>query len=449
MIPFSLKLRTFFATLIGLVIFVPLMALALEKAFVSSLTQSLFEQLRTHSLTLISEFEFDNRQPVMPISLHNQKLNIPESGLYALVKVGGKFVWLSESSLAENVIPLPKAPESGQEMFQTVHHGNLTYYTYTYTVEFQNVDNYVPVTFILIQSSAGFDSQVSEFRATLWYWLVAISIVLMLVLLISWYTALLPLRRLIEQIKQIEKGNIHKIESVYPIELEQLKSNINHLLEAEQTQRQRYKNSLSDLAHSIKTPLAVLLGQRTLPEDTQLPLLQIQQIVERQLKRASANAESSWLIPEPLLPLIKQIFDAMSKIHKEKALHLEVQCEASHTIKIDKTDAIELLANLIDNACKAAQHRVQVLVEQTPDKLAIKIEDDGSGIPEEKRDAIINRGARLDSYSQGQGIGLALVSDLLSAYGGQMQIASSMLGGAAFTITFEGGDSDRTALHHD
>lgn len=432
----SLKLRVVLASTIALVIFLPLAAFALEQAFVSRLTLSLLEQLRTHSLTMVSEFEFAQTTPYMPPNVHNEKLNVPESGLYALIKVDGRIVWLSESSIAEDVLPLPSSPDVGEEIFEIKNQGGIDYYAYSYTAEFFNDNEYYPVTFFLVQSSVSFNQEVQEFRITLWKWLGIISLILVALLLFSLNTALRPIGNLINQIKRVEKGKAKILEEDYPVELERLKANINHLITTEQSQRQRYKNSLSDLAHSLKTPLAVLLTNDDLPSSCNEPLLQIQQIIERQLKRASANSNGAWIVPEPLFPILNSIMVAMEKIYNNKGLNIHLECDMQYSIRMDKTDAMELLGNLIDNACKAATAHVTVRVLDTQSRLTIYVEDDGAGIPTAQQKAILQRGARLDSYIDGQGIGLALVTDLITAYGATIDINTSDLGGACFTLTF-------------
>ncbi|MFT4746210.1 MAG: two-component system sensor histidine kinase PhoQ, partial [Congregibacter sp.] len=102
----------------------------------------------------------------------------------------------------------------------------------------------------------------------------------------------------------------------------------------------------------------------------------------------------------------------------------------------DITDLMEILGNVLDNACKAATKRVTLSVLTSLNKLLIHIEDDGPGIPKEKREQMLKRGTRLDSYKEGQGIGMAVVADLVSAYQGQLEIKQSDLGGAKLTLVF-------------
>ena len=220
-------------------------------------------------------------------------------------------------------------------------------------------------------------------------------------------------------------------------ELEKLKSSINHLLDTEQQQRSRYKNSLSDLAHSLKTPLAVLSGTAGLPEQAKEPIKQIDQQIQRQLKRAVAGSTGAFDQMVMIKPVVDKLLSAMGKVYAEKNLSLSSQFQQENVgFNGDITDLMEVLGNILDNACKAAKSNVQLSVSTKPNKLVIQIEDDGPGIPIAKREQLLARGVRLDSYKEGQGIGMAVVADLVSAYQGQLNITHSQLGGAKLILTF-------------
>ncbi|WJG10837.1 ATP-binding protein [Aliiglaciecola sp. LCG003] len=436
MIKLSLRLRSFAATLVALLLFIPLTVITLEQAYTNSLSQSMLEQLRVQSLTLIAEFEMIDGQPDMPEQLFNDRLNIPGSGLYAFIKIDGETVWQSLSTLNWIQQPELKVADIGQEVFIQNYHLVSDYFLFSYTAEFEKKHDFVPVSFFIIQDKRMFDKERQTFANTLWYWLGFIGLLLLILLLISMNMALSPINTLIEQIKQAEQGQIERITNPYPPELEKLKSSINHLLNTEQQQRSRYKNSLSDLAHSLKTPLAVLLGNEQLPKSTLEPLKQIDNIIQRQLKRAVAGTGSGWEQAIEVAPIVAKLHNAMLKVHAAKALHLSVGVAEGCAFHGDKTDLMEMLGNLLDNACKAATHKVSINASQTNLLLRIVIDDDGPGIAPEHREALLQRGTRLDSYIEGQGIGLALVTDLVSAYNGSLTIANSPLGGASIALTF-------------
>ena len=435
----SLRLRSFAAALLALLIFIPLTAVTLEKAFNSSLSQSMLQQLRVQSLTLISEFELDNSgtQAVMPEQLYNDQFNIPGSGLYAFIQSSEGVLWQSLSTLNWQQHPEFEAPDIGTEAFVEDFSMQNSYFLYVFTAEFESSLGYQPVSFYILQDKQVFNTEKSKFANTLWNWLGLIALLLLILLLVSLNAALLPISRLNKQIRQAESGQLKRIDQRYPPELEKLKSSINHLLDTEQQQRSRYKNSLSDLAHSLKTPLAVLSGTEGLPEQAKEPISQINLQIQRQLKRAVAGTSSTFEQAVTIQPVVDKLFNAMDKVYADK--HLTLTHDIQHQdlgFNGDITDLMEILGNVLDNACKAAAKQVNLSVFTSLDKLQINIEDDGPGIPKDKREQLLERGARLDSYKEGQGIGMAVVADLVSAYQGQLEINQSDLGGAKLTLIF-------------
>ena len=435
----SLRLRSFAAALLALLIFIPLTAVTLEQAFNSSLSQSMLQQLRVQSLTLISEFELDKtgRQAEMPEQLYNDQFNIPGSGLYAFIQSHEGMLWQSLSTLNWQQQPEFLTPDIGAEVFIENFAMQNSYFLYAYTAEFESNGGYQPVSFYILQDKQVFNAEKKKFANTLWNWLGLIALLLLILLLVSLNAALLPISRLNKQIRQAESGQLKRIDQRYPPELEKLKRSINNLLDTEQHQRSRYKNSLSDLAHSLKTPLAVLSGTAGLPEQAKEPISQINMQIQRQLKRAVAGTTSTFEQSVAIKPVVDKLFNAMDKVYVDKKLTLTHDIQHQDLgFSGDITDLMEILGNVLDNACKAAVKQVTLTVLTSLNTLLIHIEDDGPGIPKDKREQLLERGTRLDSYKEGQGIGMAVVADLVSAYQGQLEIKQSDLGGAKLTLVF-------------
>lgn len=433
----TLRFRSFFAAILSLVIFIPLSVITLEKAFNSSLSQSMLQQLRVQSLSLLSEFEFEENQASMPEILINDQFNIPDSGLYAMVLSGDTIVWKSLSTLNWQIPPTFAAPALGKESFIENFEWNGTYFLYAYTAEFESTKGFQPVSFYILQDKVIFDSEKNKFANTLWYWFSLVAVLLLVLLLVSLNAALLPINRLNKQIKLAENGQLKRIDQSYPPELEKLKKSINHLLNSEEQQRARYKNSLSDLAHSLKTPLAVLAGSQGLPNEAREPIHQIDQLIRRQLKRAVIGTSNAWEQAVLIQPVIHKLSNALLKVYADKNLVINTNhIHAEASFLGDMTDLMEILGNIMDNACKAAKQKISTACFVKTNWLEIIVEDDGPGIPMDKRQLLLHRGIRLDSYRDGQGIGMAVVTDLLSAYQGQLDISTSGLGGAKIIIKF-------------
>ncbi|MGY0637646.1 MAG: ATP-binding protein, partial [Paraglaciecola chathamensis] len=153
----SLRLRSFAAALLVLVVFIPLAAFTLESAFTSSLSQSMQQQLRVQSLTLISEFEMSGDEPVMPEQLFNDQLNIPGSGLYAFIKLEERMVWRSLSTLNWQAMPEFSAPDVGKERFDEEYSLLEPYFLFAYTAEFDSGGEFVPVSFYILQDKSAYN----------------------------------------------------------------------------------------------------------------------------------------------------------------------------------------------------------------------------------------------------------------------------------------------------
>jgi len=160
-------------------------------------------------------------------------------------------------------------------------------------------------------------------------------------------------------------------------------------------------------------------------------------MVEHQLKRAQSAGESSWYLGVPVEATSRKLVNTLNKIYKDKALNFSINIQEHALFKGDEADLMEILGNLLDNACKAANKQIDFDVSFNAEQLRLSIADDGQGIEESQRQTILERGTRADTYDKGHGIGLAIVRDLVSSYNGELVIKNSLsLGGALFVITF-------------
>ena len=450
----SLKVRIFSAALLALLFFIPLVSFALERAYVNSLTLAMLERMRVQTLTLISEFELVDNVSNMPELIINGQFNLPGSGIYGVVSSGNSVIWKSQSSMNWPVPLFPQLPNVGEDQFIQLEQNSRHFFLHSYTAEFGWDGEFRSYSFHVFQDSRSFDAEVLHFRTTLWYWLGIVAVILIALLLFSLQTALRPIGRLVSEIHRIEKGKSSRVMDQYPTELETLKANLNHLLNTEEKQRQRYKNSLGDLAHSLKTPLAVLSGMNDLPVQGREPVEQINNIIQRQLKRAVAGTGSRWNQQTPITPIAEKIRTAMDKVYQDKHLWIGLDIADSASFFGDATDLMEMLGNLVDNACKAADTTVFIKTVHSEQTLAIIVADDGPGIPEDKKAVLLERGKRLDSYESGQGIGMSVVADLVAAYEGRLEINNGFeacvdgehfdISGAAIQLVFPLGQAQST-----
>jgi len=256
--------------------------------------------------------------------------------------------------------------------------------------------------------------------------------------------AMRPLRAAQQELSNIANGQQHQISTAVPIEIRPLVKEVNRLIVLIERRLQQSRTAIGNLAHALKTPLAVLVRLSEQPEMThQAPLnalLQsqtaaIQDRIDRELKRArlSGHIQSGAAFnPYQELTVLAQL---LNSVYSEKLLTIHIDAP-DQLIPFDREDVLEILGNLADNACKWAKSQVNITLQHQT-QLLIRVEDDGPGCPEAQLQQLIQRGVRLDESIQGHGLGLAIVHDVVTFYQGQLTLGtSSTLGGLAVTATF-------------
>ncbi len=254
--------------------------------------------------------------------------------------------------------------------------------------------------------------------------------------------AMRPLERARQQIAQLQQGERQQLDIQAPVELQPLVEQINHLLAHTDETLKRSRHALGNLGHALKTPLAVL-GSLVRHEELQAhpqlqaalreQLEQIQQRVARELGRARLAGD---VLPGAYFDCAAELaplFDTLHMIHR-RGLHLHWHTHEDCRLPWDREDMLELLGNLLDNACKYARSEVLLSIEPTPEGYLIRVEDDGPGIPEDQREAVLERGIRLDERAEGHGLGLGIVRDILAAWNGRLTLGQSALGGLQASV---------------
>ncbi|QJR79769.1 GHKL domain-containing protein [Alteromonas pelagimontana] len=435
----SLRVRSIMLAILALAVFIPVTVLTLDKAYTTSLTQAKLSELKLMNLALVSAFELDGAIPSMPDLLYEEQLNLPDSGYVGLIIFRNNVVWQSASALHYSIEKPPPPPAVGDDYFLEFFHApfdeSRAYFAYAFTAEFAAESDFEPVHFYIFNDKTEFNTERDAFLSAVWRWMLLLAVSLLALLIIGTNVVLAPVRVLIKEIRHTANGEQKQLTHNYPVEFNGLKTSINQLLHAEAEQRSRYKNSLGDLAHSLKTPLAVALGANSLPEEAKDALFQINQLVQRQLKRATAG-NTGWQPPIAVLPSVEKLKSAMQKVYRHKHLQITIEQRVPVLFKGDETDLMEILGNVMDNASKAARQRIHVSLFRQGRWAGFAVEDDGPGIPQHQKTLLLKRGERLDTYTEGQGIGLAVVSDLVSIYEGRLTIQDSPLGGAKIVIQF-------------
>jgi two-component system sensor histidine kinase PhoQ len=272
-----------------------------------------------------------------------------------------------------------------------------------------------------------------------------LAVVFLLLLLWGGMTwSLRALRHLSLELDQIESGKRGSLSDQHPRELLRLTDSLNRLLDSERQQRGRYRDSLDDLAHSLKTPLAVLQGisetlaQRSRESESarilQNQIERMSQQIGYQLQRASLRKSGLVRHQVLLAPLLDSLCNTLDKVYRDKAVTPILDVPGPARVPMEQGALLEVLGNLLENAYRLCVAQVRVRLVILDDYLELWIEDDGPGVPADQRERILQRGERLDRQNPGQGIGLAVVKDIIESYGAQLTLGASSLGGAAFRV---------------
>jgi two-component system sensor histidine kinase PhoQ len=273
---------------------------------------------------------------------------------------------------------------------------------------------------------------------------------LALALLLRW--GLRPVRRIAKEIVAVEQGARDDLGTGYPRELEGVRRNMNGLIASQRDRLRRYRDALGDLAHSLKTPLAVLRSQTESSREPDFAVLRDQvsrmdEIVSYQLKRAAAAGRGG-LGEKPLDvgEVLAGLQGALGKVYADKNIGIKVELEGKPLFFGDRGDLTEIVGNLLDNACKWCTAEVRIEASSLDEAetnrkrgLRLLIDDDGPGVAAELESKILERGGRVSSDVEGQGIGLAVVREIVAGYRGKVGFSRSPLGGARVTVTLPGG----------
>jgi two-component system sensor histidine kinase PhoQ len=450
----SLKRRLMLSMSAVLVVFFALTVFLLDMLFRRAAERSLREVLDAQMVALVAAADPDGPESVTPTALLDTRFDTPGSGLYAEIRsASGESIWRSQSTTGTAVQFGPALDGGERKFFYTQIAGTpIRLAVASRGIVWDDLHGKpARFTFSVASSLEAFAEQVDGFRRQLigWFAGLAMLFVATLALLLRWLSQ--PMRRLEREIKEVEAGTREKLGEGWPIELTPITGNLNALLEGERTRIRRYRDTLGNLAHSLKTPLAVMrqslgAGDGTVAAKDALnsEIDRMSGIIEHQMKRAAASGGVLLgQAPVDVGPVVTELRGALLKVYGNKDVSLETAIAPDAQFIGDRADLTELLGNLLDNACKwcRARVRIRASIDERADSraaLRLTIDDDGPGIAEEHRAKVLQRGVRADEATPGHGLGLAMVHDSVALYGGSMRIENSNLGGARFDLSLPG-----------
>lgn len=434
----SLRARLLAATAALLLAFLGLTGVAVQTAVQQRAEQAEHDRLQGLSYALLGSAEItnDGEFNLAPGVLPESDLSRPNSGLYAMVlDQKGNIVWHSPSLLDR--IDMPQLPAVGQWQTLDVTRNDDQLLTLSFGFRWvTDTGKDYRYTLVMATSTESLIKQMQRFRGALWIMLLASALLLLIVELLILRWGLSPLRRLAHNLAHLENDGDRRLEGHYPNEIQPLVSNLNTMLSNDQARLTRYRNALGDLAHSLKTPMAILRGiadDRALPSEQrnalQSQLGRMNEILDYQLQKAAAAGKRSLTRRLAIAPIARRIGRALTKVYAEPGLHVDVRIDDAIRAPIDEGDLTELLGTLMDNAAKHGHSRIAVDARWQADTLVLWIDDNGDGFGDHPPQQLLERGVRSDTSREGQGLGLAMAAEIVHSYNGEITLAGSDNGG--------------------
>lgn len=440
----SIHIRVIFSTGCVLAVFFVLIAFALERSFQQSAELALREKLQIRIFSLLSAAELDaSARLIISEPLPESRFANPGSGLFAFIaNADQEIIWRSPSSIG-HLLPAIPLIETGVFEFNRLNTG---WYVLYYSVIWETQKGQDKHFLLVVTENARFiNTEIFEFKTTLRSWLAAIGIILLVVLFFVLRWSLRPLRKIMSDLLAIEMGSIQRLEGQYASELRGLAGNLNTLISSERAHSKRYRNTLGDLAHSLKTPLSVmrgLLNTSTFSDNCRAELeeqiAKMNDIVEYQLHRAANKGKTQFTGTVDFAEVIRKTINSLDKVYAAKKIHVDVFMPKSFPVYYEEGDLYEVVGNILDNAYKWCNHLITIrieMIELGKYSWFMQIEDDGPGLATDKISIILQRGVRADQNVDGHGIGMAVVQELVTLLDGRLEGGSSpKLGGMQWSV---------------
>ncbi|GAB4170253.1 MAG: ATP-binding protein [Wenzhouxiangellaceae bacterium] len=438
----SLLMRLSITALLVIMGALGLIGLAVNQAYWSAQQAALAERLQAVALTVLAGLEVDERGELSWTgSLADSALAQPGSGVYAIA-TGPVNRWLSPSTLgiALDTVAEP-LPRGEQRLLAPTEQA--PWYRYLLSVGWELADGQiVDLQIQALEAPERIEASMIAFRRDLWRWLGLAGVVLLLAEFLLLAQPLSVLRRVTGELEAIEHGRKEAIDGDYPRELLPLIENINALLATERANARLYAQALADLAHSLKTPLAVLAseadrGDPVAPAELRELVSQMEVRIRAELDRAAQTTRRTMVAPVDAAALATRVINGLRRLYPDH--HFVLNAPPSLPVAIEARDLIEVYGNLLDNAAKYGAGRVELSLARLSRSgrrsgLAVTVEDDGPGIDPGDFDRMLERGMRGDERREGQGLGLAIVRRIAESYHGTVEADRASAGGLKVTV---------------
>ncbi len=443
----SITTRLLIATTLVLASFVALTALSVQRSVHTRAEQAQRDRMEGMVYGILGAAELNEKDELIinEFALPDGRLRQPQSGLSARIyDAGNNEIWRSESEteVSENTNQILIGKWRFRQQRDDV---GLSEFSLRFGFSWAGSDQTEKEFNVLLLADASDHlNQLKLFDQKLWTSLLTSALLLLLLQLFVLMWGLKPLGKLTRGLQRIQQGEDEELDIRLPQELRPVAKSLNTLLHSERNRRSRYKNVIHDLAHSLKTPLAIMqnLSQdKVVDPDTRQTLddqsSRMKDIIAYHIRRASVNGSQPLGPAVVIKPLLQRLSASLKKVYASRKIRTDIKLDSNCRIRADESDIMEIFGNILENACKYGASRIQVSYKSDPEKqLGIfEIEDNGPGFPADVTNELLERGKRADTRVDGQGLGLAVCSELISSYGGSLTLGKSeSLGGACVTI---------------
>ncbi|MEN6541916.1 HAMP domain-containing sensor histidine kinase [Parvibaculum sp.] len=441
----SLRLRLLFMALVANALALAISGVGLVYLFERHVEQRIDSELETYLNQLAGLVTFSpDGAATISTPLSDPRFNQPLSGLYWQVGEDARGTLLRSRSLWDATLALPRDTLGNGAVHRHELQGPgkvpliLRERSITYRTAGENRTLRVAVAIDASEARTA----ARAFAGDLIPSLVLLGAVLLAAAWAQVQLGLRPLEEIRRGVGAIRSGHRRRLPGGFPEEVTPLTEEVNNLLDAQDKAMEQARASAGDLAHGLKTPLTALAADaRILRErgeaETARNIEEIAETMRRHIERAltKARLRSGQRIATPVAPLAERLIQTIRKTPLGSALQWENAIAPHVLAAIDPDDLAELLGNIVENAAKWAATKVRLSSAAQGETTTLLIDDDGPGIPEKSRTAVLERGVRLDQTKSGSGLGLAIVGDIVEAYGGQLALEKGPLGGLRVAVT--------------
>jgi signal transduction histidine kinase len=441
LVPRSLEARLIGVSLLWIVLALGVAAYVLSGLFQNHVVGEHAERIGGYLEELAAALDVNSDGAlVLQRDLSDPLFRRPYSGLYWEVFVDGRTVLRSRSLWDQSIGTGQAKVESGGPL-SVPGPDRQSLSAWTKTILHPHHPR--PITMLVAADRSRVESMASSFTRTLAVSLAILALGLAAVVVAQVQIGLAPLRRLGRTITELREGHVDRVEGDFPSEVRPLVEDLNAVLNDNRELLARARAQAGNLAHALKTPLAVIrnsltsIGSSPSSATISAEVERMHQAIERHLVRARAGSVQQHGRRVLVRAALEDVVRAIGRMHGDK-VRIELVGDVAARFRGDASDLQEILGNLLDNAAKWARSHVRVDLRTTEGRIEITIEDDGPGIPLQRRTEAIQRGVRLDTSRPGSGLGLQIVDELCRIYEGSLELGDSTLGGLAARVILPG-----------